>query len=90
MIYRVFAALSYSLISILLSRFILALRAGNTVTLGETTVVTSLEIQDITFARNASTYSDRLVEDFGSSLNIRGDGDDEEHEEELESEEQRI
>ena len=77
MIYRVFADLSYSLISILLSRFILVLRAGNTVTLGETTVVTSLEIQDITFARNASTYSDRLVEDFGSLLYIGDDGEGE-------------
>ena len=45
-------------------------------TSGETTIVTSFEIQDIAFARNVSTYSDRLVEDFGSLLYIGDDGEE--------------
>ena len=78
-----------SLISILLSRFILSLRAGHT--WDAIAADTYSESLVVVFARHTiGSYSDRLVEDFGSSLNIRGDGDDEEHEEELESEEQRI
>ena len=75
-----------SLISILLSRFILALREGN----ASDATDTYSEMQDLVFARHTvGSCSDRLVEDFGSSLYIRGDGDDGEHEEELGLEDRR-